>query len=127
MKISQSGHLIKRLGFFMPVTSYFVLFAIVALLGYKTLLIKSTIPDSAFKDIFLILLSIALWFCVIIISLGLISVLISFIYFKWNKNKNLLSLDLTTQNQSQESDAQMVQINLKLPNFNNENFSEYLV
>src|SRR5690242_3733026 len=78
---------VKRLGFYIPFTWYFVLFSVAAILAYKWLQSKADVPDSAYKDIFALLVLLVIWFSVIILCLGLLSVVISFAYFKWKQKK----------------------------------------
>jgi len=80
--------LIKKIGFYTPFTGYFVLFALISFFGYKWLQNKAAIPDSAYKDIFILLLSLALWVGLIILIFGLFTVFVSFLFFKWKQKKN---------------------------------------
>lgn len=80
---------LKQLGFYIPVTFYFVVFVVVATLAYKIL--KGNLNDNgtAFVDIFLLLLKVAVWFGAIVISLSFVSVLISYLFFLWKERKGV--------------------------------------
>ena len=87
---------LKQAGFYIPITIYFVVFAIASLLAYKWLSINPIDSDTAFGNIFLLLLKVALWFGIIMLSIALVSVLISFIYFLYTKRKNGINFKINT-------------------------------
>ena len=72
----------RRVGFYLPFTPYFLLFALAAFLGYRWLHQASEIPDSSYRDIFKLLLSLTLFVGSFILCLGMISVCFAFFYFK---------------------------------------------
>jgi hypothetical protein len=87
---------IKKFLFFIPFTSYFLLFAFCAFLGFEWLNVKSKIPDSAFKDVFHLLLLIALYFCLIILTIGLFSSLLSYIIFRIRLRNGKVDFSIAT-------------------------------
>ncbi len=72
----------------MPFTLYFLIFASAGVFAYQWLKSKASVPDSAYKDIFSLLFLVVIWFSVIILCFALLSVLISFFYFKWKQKKH---------------------------------------
>lgn len=79
---------LKRLGFYLPFTFYFVLFLFSFYLGYSWLTKQANSPDSAYKDVFMLLLTVALGFCVVIICFSFITVFIAFIFIKIKQRGN---------------------------------------
>lgn len=88
--------LLKRVGFYLPVTLYFVLFGLATLLGYRWLYDAASIPDSSYKDVFKLLLSLALFVGSCVLCLGVLSVCISFVFFKWRERKTGITLRVIT-------------------------------
>ncbi|PBQ31118.1 hypothetical protein CNR22_04850 [Sphingobacteriaceae bacterium] len=86
----------KRIGFYLPFTLYFLLFALAAFLGYRWLHRASEIPDSSYKDIFKLLLSLALFVGSFILCLGMLSVSVAFVYFKLQQRRRGILVRLTT-------------------------------
>ena len=82
--------------FFIPFTYYFFLFAVAIALAQLWLTSRELIPGSSFTDIFELLLRAALWFLVVIIALGLISVVVSFIIFVWEKKRKTIEFSIKT-------------------------------
>jgi len=104
----------KKISYFIPFTVYFILFTAILFGGNVWLNKLSKLPDSAYKDIFRLLLTIALFFSAAILLFGLITVLISFIYFKWKQKKGLLQLDLKTSAEDKTGlNKQLVHINIR--------------
>jgi len=87
--------LFKRVSFYLPFTLYFVLFLIGVFFGYRWLNKKANIPDSAYKDVFSLLLTIALGFCVVIICFGFISVVVAFIFIKIKQKNNKVDFQIS--------------------------------
>lgn len=98
-------------GFFIPFTWYFILFAACSLLGYQWLQNRPKIPDTAYSDIFSLLLKIAIWFCGILILLALVSVLVSLIFVLWEKRKKGITLQTESSDPSMDrSNSQLIRI-----------------
>ena len=99
--------------FFIPFTYYFFLFAVAMALAQLWLASRELIPGSSFTDIFELLLRAALWFLVVIIALGLISVLVSFIIFVWEKKRKTIQFSInTTGTTSTENPIQKVHVSI---------------
>ncbi|MBL7934636.1 MAG: hypothetical protein JNM51_02370 [Bacteroidia bacterium] len=103
--------LIKKLGYYAPCSVYLVVFCVIIIPGYYWLHKLSKLPDSAYKDIFSLLLMIALVFSVSILCFGFLTVLFSFIYFKWKQAKNLVVIKLMTSPATKGKQAIHIQIN----------------
>lgn len=95
--------LIRRISFYLPVTIYFILFSFATFLGYRWLQQAAEVPDSSYKDIFKLLLSLALFIGGGILCLGVISVCISYIFFKWKQRKGEVTLRVNTSGSSEGS------------------------
>src|SRR3954470_14225397 len=99
--------------FFIPFTYYFFLFALAIALAQLWLTSRELIPDNSFTDIFQLLLRAALWFLVVIISLGLISVLVSFVVFVWEKKRKTIKFSINTTGISDaENPAQKIHVSI---------------
>lgn len=85
---------LKRFSFYIPFTLYFLLFAAASVAGYGWLKGRAKVPDSSYKDIFTLLLSVALWGAIIILVFCLVTVGISFFYFWWQKRKGHIFFEL---------------------------------
>jgi len=112
MQIKRLRFLVTRVGFFIPFTWYFLLFSLIIFLGYRWLKIKSAIPDSAYRDIFTLLLKLTLLFGIIVIAFGLLSVIVSFVYFKWQQKKKVLEFRIQTQPSELSGSEQQVKIHV---------------
>lgn len=105
---------IKKLSYFVPFTMYLLVFVAVLIPGYIKLRDLSKLPDSAYTGIFSLLLSIALFFSIAMMCFGFITVLTSFIYFKWKAHKNEINLSLkTTPDKTGKGNNQVVSIQIK--------------
>jgi hypothetical protein len=93
---SQTRDRIKRAGFYIPFTIYFVVFAAAAFVGGKMLGQNEINANSSFADIFTLLLKVALWFCVAIISVAFLSVLVSYLFFLLKKKKSGINFNIST-------------------------------
>jgi len=82
--------------FFIPFTFYFVLFSVALLLANYWLGTKLQAPQSSFTDILKLLLKAGTWFLIIIISVALVSVLLSFLLFLIKKKKNAVKVFIQT-------------------------------
>ncbi|MGI8951818.1 MAG: DUF58 domain-containing protein [Chitinophagaceae bacterium] len=92
-------------GFYLPFTWYFFLFAVSCWLGYKWLLERPIILDSAYNDIFNLLLKTAFWFCSSILLIALISVIVSFLFFAWKKRKNKIDFKVDSKQEMAETQS----------------------
>ncbi|HKC67483.1 MAG TPA: DUF58 domain-containing protein [Bacteroidia bacterium] len=105
---------VKKIGYFIPVSVYFVLFTAILFAGTLWLRNLSNLPDSAYKDIFKLLLTVALLFSAAILLFGLVTVLTSYIYFKWKQRKGLVQLALKTNvNNNPTHSKQLVSIDIQ--------------
>jgi hypothetical protein len=102
MNFSRSTDKIKQAAFFLPFTVYFAAFALAAFIGWKLLDSNEITAVSSFVDIFQLLLKVALWFTVAIITVALIPVLISFIYFTYQQRKKTIQFDISTDMKESE-------------------------
>jgi hypothetical protein len=69
---------------------------VAASIGYEWLQGQAGIPDSAFKDIFALLLRFAIWFCLVILFFGFVTSLISFLFFAWKQKKTGIDFKINT-------------------------------
>jgi hypothetical protein len=88
------GLSLKRISFYIPFTLYFLLFSVNFLIAYKWLQHRSKLPDSSYKDIFTLLLSMALWAAVILLGFCLLTAGISFFIFWRSKKRGKVLFDL---------------------------------
>jgi hypothetical protein len=96
MSINGFRNSIKQISFYIPFTLYFVLFAVAAAFGWNLLYGANYQPETSFADIFLLLIRIAGWFTLILISFALVSVLLSPLCFLWFKKKRGIDFQLST-------------------------------
>jgi hypothetical protein len=87
---------IKKTGFYIPFTLYFLLFCVAAFLCWNLLKQANYQPETSFADIFLLLVKIAGLFTVALISLALFSVLLSFLHFTYFKRKKGITFQIST-------------------------------
>lgn len=87
---------IKQSAFYIPFTGYFVAFVIASVIGYKMLGNNNIEADTAFSDIFTVLLKVAFTFSVAIISVALLSVLVSYVYYIYQKKKKGIRFQIAT-------------------------------
>jgi hypothetical protein len=104
---------LRKFSFYIPFTWYFVLFSVAAGLGYLWLQRKSEIPDSAYKDIFLLLLVVALWCALIVLSTGWLSVTVPYFYFRWRKKRGDVSFSVNVEADPKEKGEQPVSVFLR--------------
>jgi hypothetical protein len=71
----------NNITFYLPFTWYFVVFVVCCAAAYKWLSTQPKLPDTAYADIFPLLIHIAAFFVVVMLSISLLSVLISFLFF----------------------------------------------
>ncbi|MCE3278929.1 MAG: hypothetical protein K0S44_1120 [Bacteroidetes bacterium] len=101
---------LKWLGFYIPFTFYFILFAVVSVIGYQWLQTKAGIPDSAFADIFKLLLHFAIVFGVTILIAGFSTALLPFLYMLFKKRKGGINFRISTPPSDIESSKQPINI-----------------
>src|SRR5687767_9785990 len=89
MSINGIRNKLKQIGFYIPITFYFLVFVVVATLAYKVLKGNLNENVTAFVDIFLLLLKVAVWFGAIVITLSFLSVLTSYLFFLWKERKGV--------------------------------------
>lgn len=92
---------IKKIGYFIPITFYLLVFIACVIPGYIWLKSLTKLPDSAYKDILSLILYIVIIFCVAILCLGFVSVLISFVYFYYKIKKQQVEISIQTSNKTQ--------------------------
>lgn len=80
-------NLLLPASFFVPFTLYFLLFAAGSYLGYEIIRNWATMPDTSFGDILTLLLHVAIWFIAILLTLALLTVATSLIFFVMAKNR----------------------------------------
>ncbi|SEA06271.1 hypothetical protein SAMN05192529_10788 [Arachidicoccus rhizosphaerae] len=88
---------IKQLGFYAPITGYFCLFLIGSALCFVWLKAQPKLPDTPFQDVFVLLLKITLYVSLTFLSLSLISVLLSWIFFYFNKKRGKVQFHIKTR------------------------------
>jgi hypothetical protein len=110
-KILRWGNKIKKAGFYIPFTVYFFVFVIAAAFSWRALHSDTIKADTAFADIYTLLLNVALWFCLVIVSLALLSVVVSFIFFLYYKRKKGIDFRIGTDlKESELHDKQTVRL-----------------
>lgn len=104
---------LSKISYHIPITVYLIVFAAIIIPGYNWLAKLSKLPDSAYRDIVSLLLSIALVFGVAILCFGFITVSISFIYFKWKQHQHKIEINLqTSASKNQEEQKQIIAIRI---------------
>jgi hypothetical protein len=98
-------------GFFIPFTWYCFLFLAAGWIGYHWLQSKPKTPDSAYNDIFPLLIKVAIWFCAAIFMIAFLSAFISFLFFLWNKRKKKIEFNIETKT-GEEASNQTIQLHL---------------
>lgn len=111
---------IQRVGYFIPVTVYFLVFLAILIPGYSKLKQLSDLPESAYRDIFKVLMSLSLLFGISMVCFALLTTLFSFGYIKWQQRKGdmLVKLDvLSHHSNSSEQQVLSCAVNPLLPPF----------
>ncbi len=113
--ISRNSQPVRRFSFYLPFTWYFVVFAVCCLAGYFWIKTFPKLPDTAYADIFPLLLNIAFWFLLIFLSVSFLSVLFSFTYFFVKKKKGLVQflVEAKTTNNDNTKSKQEVYVKVK--------------
>ena len=113
INVQRLSNRIKQAGFYIPFTVYFFVFVIAAALCWRALHGNRYEADTAFADIFTLLLNLAFWFSLVIICLALLSVVISFLYFIYNKrNKGVAFRIATDLKEGELHEKQTVRLNI---------------
>lgn len=108
------------MGYFIPVTVYFLVFLAILIPGYSKLKQLSDLPESAYRDIFKVLMSLSLLFGISMVCFALLTTLFSFGYIKWQQRKGdmLVKLDvLSHHSNSSEQQVLSCAVNPLLPPF----------
>ncbi|WP_207494099.1 DUF58 domain-containing protein [Aridibaculum aurantiacum] len=87
---------IKQAGFYIPFTIYFLVFAVASVLAWRWLHINPLQADTAFGNIFLLLLKVAMWFAIIMLTVALLSVVVSLVHFVYQKKKYGIQFKIDT-------------------------------
>lgn len=96
MNYARLKGLFIRSGFYTPFTIYFFVFVIASLLAWQWLHVNPLQADTAFGSIFQLLLRVALWFGVIMLSFALVSVVVSVAHFINYKRKHITRFNIAT-------------------------------
>ncbi len=88
---------VRNVSFYLPFTWYFFVFAACCLAGYFWIKTFPKLPDTAYADIFPLLLSIAVWFLIVFLLISFVSVTFSFIYFFIKKRKHAVQCQIETK------------------------------
>ncbi|HEY0298276.1 MAG TPA: hypothetical protein VGB84_03575 [Arachidicoccus sp.] len=88
---------LKQLSFFAPVTLYFCLFLLGSSLCYFWLKQQPRLPGTPFHDIFVLLLNITIYASCTLFLFGLITVIISWLYFIIKIKRNKVQFHITTK------------------------------
>lgn len=110
----RSKYRLANILFYFPFTWYFLLFAAACITGYKWLVVRPKLPDTAYADIFPLLLNVAMVFVLTILAFALLSVLIAFLYILYNKNKKGIAFSIDTQPLQNAKGLQKQTIKLKI-------------
>lgn len=88
---------VRLFSFYLPFTWYFFLFVLCCTLGFAWIKTFDALPDTAYADIFPLLLKVAIWFLVTILVVSLLTVVFSFLYFYIKKKKNIVQFGVETK------------------------------
>lgn len=108
----QVFNFIRKAGYFVPFSMYLIVFAAVLIPGYIRLRTLGQLPDSAYTNIFSLLLSVVLFFSVTIIVFGFLTVFSAFLYFKWKQRRQEIHLLLHTEANPQQEGKQVISLEL---------------
>jgi hypothetical protein len=104
----------RRFLFYLPFTWYFVIFAACCCGGYFWIQTFRKLPDTAYADIFPLLLQVAFWFLISFLSLSLLSVLISFFHFIITKRKGITEFQIKTKLSAENEASEKQEIHVYL-------------
>jgi hypothetical protein len=111
INIFRANNKIKQAGFYAPFTIYFLVFAIAAAFCWNALRHGTYEKDTAFADIYTLLLNIALWFALAIVGLALATVLASWLYFFYHRRKKEINFNIQTDlKESELHEKQVVRL-----------------
>src|SRR6476660_1382110 len=88
-QIKDIRQVVRLVGFYIPFTLYFILFAAGCWIAYTSLQQQPVIPDTSYSDIFPLLIRIAVLFAAVLVALAFITVIISYLFFIIKKNKGI--------------------------------------
>ena len=104
---------LQQAGFYFPFTWYCILFAAGSVLSYQWLKSEAYLPDTAYGDIFQLLLRIAIWFSAVILVFAFISVLVAFLFFRYKKRKPGIDFSIDTKQQDgKKKQPQVIQLHI---------------
>jgi hypothetical protein len=87
---------IKQFCFYIPFTIYLVVFTAASYLAFRWIQINPLQADTAFGNIFLLLLKVAIWFGIIMLAFAIISVVVSLLFFIYHKRKHGIDFSIKT-------------------------------
>jgi hypothetical protein len=128
--------LILKIGYYTPFTFYLLVFCILIFIGQIYLKKSSEFPESAYRDIFILLLKVVLVFGIALFIFGFVTVLISTVYLKLKEKQGKFSFSISTDVKDEKTGTQTVKIQIcyilkplmgfiKLRvNYDNEHFSD---
>lgn len=90
----------RQLTYRMPFNWYFVVFAVFSWLAFVWLRQQQRTPGTSFYDIFILLLSCAVFFIAALLAFSLLSVLIAFFYLQAQKRRHKLSCKIESTAQA---------------------------
>ncbi len=105
---------IKKATFYIPFTAYFFIFILLFYFANTLIYSKEINKDSSYAVIFFLLLKVAAFFIISLISISLVIVVASWSHFIYWKNKNGISfkIEIKTNNESnQEKQTVYIQLN----------------
>ena len=85
---------LQMLGYRLPLTWYFVVFCVMAVLVLEWLRRQQRIPGTSFYDIFVLLIQVAVFFIAVLVGFALLTVLVSFVFLLWQKKKGKVSFTI---------------------------------
>ena len=112
--ISRSSNPLRRFSFYLPFTWYFFVFVVCCTGGYFWVKSFDKLPDTAYAEIFPLLLNIAFWFLVIFLCISLLSVAFSFFYFLVKKRKGRVQFKVETKGNPSDNKKEKQEIDVKL-------------
>lgn len=86
-RLKNASLVLKQAGIYVPVTWYFVLFLAFGGLVFRWLMQQQDVPGNAYGEIFTLLLKVAVVCASILLTWGLVSVLVPFLFFMIKKRR----------------------------------------
>ena len=103
----------KRFSFYLPITLYFLLFAVATAVAWQFLQKDPQESETAFGDILRLLVQVAFFFGGILIGIALLTVLISLVFFLYKRKKGGVAFQITTDlKESELHQKQTVRLNI---------------